>query len=306
MALEDTRAARNAGAAPRSLFARIPDPPLFSGKDRKALRPFVMQLRLKIAEDAERMPTEQSRLRYAFSRLEGIALAQVLPHVQDTHINLANVAAVIQLLEEAFGDPDRVATAFRELAALRQKDREFSLYLADFQRIAADLTLGEQSKIEHLRSGLSNELKDTLTGVLEVPEDYAGFVRACQKLDNKLCARRREKRGEDHRPPRTANMSTPPPTPTQTPATAPAHATASNSGYYGPAPMDLSAVRYRLTADEKRKRFDQGLCMYCGGSGHFASNCPNKAKGRPLHAHGVYTPFPTSPSPSPAPAPGKV
>ena len=191
-----------------TMSLKMPDPPLFSGKDRKELRPFIAHLRMKIAQDAERLPDEQSRLRYALSRLEGIAFAQLLPHVQGSMVNLPDVTAVIKLLETAFGDPDRVATAFRELASLKQKDREFSLYLADFQRISADLDMNEQTKIESLRSGISPELKDLLMAVLDVPEDFDGYIKACQKLDNRLVARRREKKGEDHRFSR-ATMSAP-------------------------------------------------------------------------------------------------
>ena len=29
----------------------------------------------------------------------------------------------------------------------------------------------------------------------------------------------------------------------------------------------------KLTADERKRRFDQGLCMFCGGSGHKAKEC---------------------------------
>ena len=30
----------------------------------------------------------------------------------------------------------------------------------------------------------------------------------------------------------------------------------------------------KLTVDERKRRFDQGLCMFCGGSGHKAKECP--------------------------------
>ena len=48
-------------------------------------------------------------------------------------------------------------------------------------------------------------------------------------------------------------------------------------------PMDLSAgaAKTRITAAERTRRRAQGLCMYCGGIGHFAADCP-LAKARPI------------------------
>ena len=41
-------------------------------------------------------------------------------------------------------------------------------------------------------------------------------------------------------------------------------------------PMNLSAgvAKTCITAAERARRRAQGLCMYCGGIGHFAANCP--------------------------------
>ena len=48
-------------------------------------------------------------------------------------------------------------------------------------------------------------------------------------------------------------------------------------------PMDLSAgtAKTRITAAESARRRAQGLCMYCGGVGHFAADC-SLAKARPV------------------------
>jgi hypothetical protein len=41
--------------------------------------------------------------------------------------------------------------------------------------------------------------------------------------------------------------------------------------------MQIDVVRYKpLTAQEKKRRFDGGLCLYYEEGGHKADNCPKK------------------------------
>jgi hypothetical protein len=41
--------------------------------------------------------------------------------------------------------------------------------------------------------------------------------------------------------------------------------------------MELDALKVKhITAEEKQRRRDNGLCLYCGGDNHFASACPAK------------------------------
>jgi len=110
-------AARTAPAAPHTQEVRgqkFPDSPDFSGSDRTQLRGWIAQLRMVIPHKPTSFPDEQSKMRYAFNRLRGVALGQILPPVrEDGTIRLEDLPALIQLLEAAFGDPDRVATAER-------------------------------------------------------------------------------------------------------------------------------------------------------------------------------------------------
>jgi hypothetical protein len=181
---------------------KIPDPPLFDGT-RAKLRQFLAQLRLKVAGDLHRFPDAQHQLCYAAGRLEGLALGQVLPLIQDDNsIALADLNAFCRLLENAFGDPDRRATAEPQLERLRQANREFSLYFADFQRLVADVDWNDGAKRHALMRGLGAELKDALVSV-ELPEDLPVFVALLQRLDNRIRARRSELDGAriaSHRP----------------------------------------------------------------------------------------------------------
>jgi hypothetical protein len=74
----------------------------------------------------------------------------------------------------------------------------------------------------------------------------------------------------------------------------------------GTVPMDLSAgrPRGRLTEDEKQRRRDNGLCLYCGGGEHIARNCSHRPQARPIAMRTVgFGSSSTSTSSSPALAP---
>jgi hypothetical protein len=66
-------------------------------------------------------------MRYALNLLSGLALCQILPHIwENGNIGLENLPAFIQLLEAVFADPDRVASAERNMWEIKQMIREFS------------------------------------------------------------------------------------------------------------------------------------------------------------------------------------
>jgi hypothetical protein len=263
---------RDRDATPPAHQQKIPDPPLFDGT-RSKLRPFLAQLRLKVAGDLHRFPDAQHQLRYAAGRLEGIALDQVLPLIKDDNsIALPGLNALCRVLEDAFGDPDRRATAERQLERLRQANREFSLYFADFQRLIADVDWNDGAKRHSLERGLSTELKDALV-TLDLPESFPEFAALLQRLDNRIRARSAERHGSrtpGYRPvasggpgvrtqPAQGNPD-PPPITVQ----------------HDHVPMDTSSLRRRLAPEERARRIAEGRCLYCGGQGHMARECGAK------------------------------
>ena len=117
---------------------KIPDAPMFNG-NRENLRGFVAQLRLKLNSSPRRFPTPALRMAYTINRLEVTALAQALPHVTATGVNLPDFEAIVTILENAFADPDAAATACQKLATLWQGNRKFSVFFAEFQHYIAEL-----------------------------------------------------------------------------------------------------------------------------------------------------------------------
>jgi hypothetical protein len=108
----------------------------------------------------------------------------------------------------------------------------------------------------------------------DMPEDRPAFVTSCQKRDNQTRQRRAEKAAQHKWTPSSSNAkpTVPPP---KIPEVAPAGTVA---GYTGPAPMDLSAGRRKISDVERQKRFAEGRCLYCGGYNHRTVDCAVRKK----------------------------
>jgi len=165
---------------------------------------------------------------------------------------------------------------------IKLKNREFSQYYAEFQVIAADLDWNPSALQNALRIGLSEEMNDSF-GYSDMPEELPAFVTVCQKRDNQIRQRRAEKAAQNKGSGIGFASSRPTPAP-KAPETAPAGTVA---GYTGPAPMDLSAGRRRISTEERAKRFADGRCVYCGGLNHRAAECAARKKAQTFKAAGA-------------------
>ena len=105
--------------------------------------------------------------------------------MRDGRVELDNLEALISKLEAALGDPDRKATAERKLMALKQGNKDFSTFFAEFSKYAADLEWNDIDKRSIMRSALCYELKVDLIAQVE-PENFDDWVALLQRLDNKL------------------------------------------------------------------------------------------------------------------------
>jgi hypothetical protein len=199
-------------------------------------------------------PDEQSKMRYAFNRLRGVALGQILPQVrEDGTIGLEDLPACIQLLQAAYGDPDRVATAERKMRKFKQMNPEFYQYYAEFLVNAADLNWNPSDFRNALRMGLSEEMKDSFT-YSDMPEEIRAFLTLSQKWDNHIRQHRAEKAAQSKRSGQGFASPRPPPPP-RVPEAA---ATGTVARYTGPAPMDLSAGKRRIWLMEGRRGLQMG------------------------------------------------
>ena len=168
-------------------------------------------------------------------------------------------AAFLIALDRHFGDPDEKDTASISLDKLRQSNREFGAYYADFQELMDILeTTDDTSRHHALKRGLNHEMLKALA-IFPAPKDesFDAYVERLNELD---CRLRALNTHSHHWPQHQPNHMHPPTT-----------ATATDTATR---PMDLSTARGKLSTAEWSRRQARELCMYCGGVGHFAAECP--------------------------------
>jgi hypothetical protein len=189
---------------------------------------------------------------------------------------LKDAEDIIRILQNAFGDPDPVATARAKLANLKQGKKEFNTYFAKFQMLVSKLNWNEDDKLDALWEGMSHDLRRLLLGRTK-KLSFNELVALCQETDTESYAIHLSE-GRSHQHQLYHQNHSHPHTPTT--ITTPINYTVLSSASQTPDPdtMDLSATvgRGKISEQERAARLRQGRCLYCRGVGHMARHCPNK------------------------------
>jgi hypothetical protein len=165
---------------------------------------------------------------------------------------------------------------------IMQKYHEFSQYYPEFQVITADLHWNPLALRNAMRMGLYKEMNDSFT-YSDMPEELHAFLTVWQKRDNQIRQRRAEKTAQN-KGSGIGFASPRPPPPPKSPDTAPAETVA---GYTGPAPMDLSAGKERISAEDRATRCADGRCLYSGWFNHRVAECTARKKAQTLKVAGA-------------------
>lgn len=286
------------------LSERLPDPDKFEG-DRKDLRRFMAQIQEKMTVNLDRFPTPQSRMAYVNNRLKGAPYAQILPYIKKGVCTLNDYQDILDVLERAFGDPNRVNNARNELFCLRQTNKEFGTFFAEFQRLALEGEMPEETLSTLLEQAISRELRSMLMHNQPPSREYHQFAGFLQDLEN----RRRQYAANPppviktyaatarpvQRPqsPRHTSPAVPKPVEQSWRSATPGEEPAKT---YHHEPMDLSASRRPVQKTLGPSRYETGACFRCGSLEHQIKDCPhpdNRRKIQTMTAHPARSESPT-------------
>lgn len=249
---------------------RVSLPDKFDGT-RSKFRGFVNQIRLITVLQPQRYPTEESRVGLVGTLLTGQALSWFAPLFEKRSPILNNFETFLEAFAEAFGEHDKARWATTKIRALRQGTRSASVYASDFRQLVCDINWGEEALMSQFHWGLRDDVKDLLL-FLPDPRTLNEAISQAVKCDNRLFQRRQDQRSRQH----TARYA-----PTMSASSVNSHSEVED--------MQIDAVRVKsLTLEEKKRRMEEGLCLYCGEEGHRAGNCPKKQNRRSVKTRGTF------------------
>ena len=155
---------------------------------------------------------------------------------------------------------------------IKQGNRPCSHLVSDFQRLImeAGWSITAPSVFEIFYKALNEDVKDEIAKQ-DRPVTTNEYFKMAIKIDNRLFERKQEKRQDN------SAKSTP------------KKFKDSSNGSYKPRKSTgmnvktpssnlMATGRPKLTEEEKARRKQKGLCIYCGESGHILKNCPARPK----------------------------
>jgi hypothetical protein len=244
---------------------QLPKAPEFFGV-RSEFRSWLTQMDAKLSTDKAHEP-ESVRFWYMHSRLRGVAANQVEPWVSAIRqTNQYSVNGLVEQLRLAYDDPQAAERASRKLSVMRQGNKSFAVFLAEFDRTileAGGMSWSDQVRRTFLNNCLSSELKTALVPIV-TPSSYRDYCSLLHTVSNNLEALRWDKK-------RRTNPQA------MTPQTRESEVvTAVDAMDWAPS-VQVTAARTKraqwVGKDVLERRREEGRCFRCGDTEHVISKC---------------------------------
>ncbi|KAF5387625.1 hypothetical protein D9615_000718 [Tricholomella constricta] len=278
---------------PRGNTIKLRNARIFNGKHSE-VTPFISEIKRLIEFNASSFPDDHTKVLFVGLNLKDGIPIEWFNHLEHSGSSLLwNFNNFLAAFRKKFADPSLITTADQRLDQLKQTG-SVHYYLTSFMEIASHLDMTEQTKISRFMKGLKPIVKDALVMVVNRPTTLEEWEPLVISIDTNLHQREVERRIEDklsggkkkkekdgnyntsnsatYVPPyaKQANPSSNQPNPTSTADVVPMEidAVATEPKPSGPRP--------KLTPEERKRRFDNKLCLYCGCARHLAHDCKKR------------------------------
>ena len=270
---------------------KVCEPDTFDSTNSKKLCTFLVQCELNFQDRLKAFQTDRAKVTYVQSYLKGMALEWFkldLLGFTDPDARpywMSDWQEFVIELQTTFGPHDPIADTKHQLNHLRMNDTHcINRYVVDFNRIVSQIRgYGDGALRHHFYTGLPDRIKDEISHVGK-PKTLNGLRALTQEIDARYWEHKEEVACQTKSAPSTTTTTSKSTLDkTEKGKTSSGNTTQIVSSSSNPTHKKSGKTAElseklgkdgKLTADERKHRFNQGLCMFCGGSGHKAKECP--------------------------------
>ncbi|KIN94834.1 hypothetical protein M404DRAFT_167238 [Pisolithus tinctorius Marx 270] len=279
--------ARNACTSPESSSrTKLREPDTFDGTDPKKLCAFFIQCELNFQDRPWAFRTDRTKVIFAQSYLKGMALEWFEPDLlrlddpNDWPLWMDSWREFVLELQTTFGPHDPVADTESQLDHLHMKESQrINKYVDEVCRVGKPRTLHE---LRHLAQEIDAHYWERKEEV-QWASKHQGSSNSSNNKSRGSSNNSQPKTSQEKAKTSNNNNNNNNTSSTQSKPASSKPGNSNNSNSSKPEPSKLGKDG-KLTPEECKRRIDGNLCMFCGGSSHFADKCPKKARKAKAHA----------------------
>ncbi|KIO03931.1 hypothetical protein M404DRAFT_78918, partial [Pisolithus tinctorius Marx 270] len=279
---------------------KVHEPNTFDGSDPKKLCEFLIQCELNFQDCPCTFHSNRAKVTFAQPYLKGMALAWfkldlLNPKNYDHLLWMDDYHEFLHKLTTNFGLHDAIADTVQQLENLTMKDgSQITKYIMEFNHWASQVKdYGVSALHHHFYSRLPDHIKDEIACIGK-PSTLAQLCKLAQTINACYWEHKAEishttnkhqsssnsnnnksggssNNGQEKTKTGNNNNSGSSPKPV---SSKPGNNNNSNSSKAEPSKLGKDG---KLTPEERKHCLDGNLCMFCGGSSHFADKCPKKS-----------------------------
>ena len=248
-----------------------PDPPILTNGDNPTYVDWALAIQDKLQVNEDHFGGQAAQAIYVISRTGGDAAGHVNAYRAGGKANYFQTPlAVIEILEDIYGDPDRERNARRAYAKLRQApDQPFNTFYSEFKKQASYLSYEEKILIDDLKDKVAIRLREALSTCPVQFTELAPLKTYLQQVDNSQRVLLSDKARADQRKVRFQAVA-----PAGRPLLGPA---AGAGGVLSPNSFQRTPLSPRAITPVPVTPSDALKCYQCGSTSHLAKDCPQRS-----------------------------